>query len=52
LAISALLAVAPLCLGGAGGDKGSPLDREIRRMAEEAPLALRFQGGTAKECLR
>jgi dienelactone hydrolase len=47
----ALLLIAALAgLSRAGGDKVPPVDREIRRLAEEAPLALRFRGGTAKEC--
>jgi dienelactone hydrolase len=33
-----------------GGDKTSPLEEQIRKQAEEAPLSLRFRGGTADEC--
>src|SRR5262245_43525002 len=47
----ALLAVLLAYLGRVeGGDKGSPLEEQIRKQAEEAPLALRFRGTTADEC--
>ncbi|MCI0464258.1 MAG: acetylxylan esterase, partial [Gemmataceae bacterium] len=39
------------CLGRVeGGGKTSPLEEQIRKQAEEAPLTLRFRGTTADEC--